>query len=114
MPYGNRQECRSAQSLSRHIHPPPLSILLNAPESFAGRKVGALVTDGVDRKILQGLRDALDKEGAMLTLVAPQAGGVEASDGTFLRPMKRSMADRRCCSTQWRSCRPPRERRSWR
>ncbi len=62
---------------------PALSILMNAPESFAGRKVGALVTDGVDAKILQGLRKALTKEGAMLELVAPEVGGVIDSDGNL-------------------------------
>ncbi|MEZ5859109.1 MAG: catalase [Geminicoccaceae bacterium] len=63
---------------------PALSILLNGPRSFAGRKVGALVTDGVDAEILAALKTALEKEGAMLKLVAPMVGGVEASDGTWL------------------------------
>jgi catalase len=59
-----------------------LSIALNPPKSFAGRKVGALVTDGVDRSLLDALRKQLDDEGAMLEIVAPTIGGVEASDGT--------------------------------
>jgi catalase len=63
---------------------PALSILLNGPESFAGRKVGALVTDGADMAVLGALKAALEKEGAMLKLVAPMVGGVEASDGTWL------------------------------
>jgi catalase len=62
---------------------PALSILLNGPKSFAGRKVGALVTDGVDAKLLAALADSLKKEGAMLKLVAPHVGGVEDSDGTW-------------------------------
>ena len=37
----------------------PLSIILNGPKSFAGRKVGALVTDGVDAKLIGALRTAL-------------------------------------------------------
>jgi catalase len=60
-----------------------LSIQLNGPQSFAGRKVGALITDGVDGKILAALAKALKAEGAMLKLVAPEVGGVEASDGTW-------------------------------
>ncbi len=63
---------------------PALSIILNGPESFAGRKVGALVTDGADAGILKALKRALDQEGALLKLVAPMVGGIEASDGSFI------------------------------
>jgi catalase len=63
---------------------PSLSIVRNGPESFKGRKVGALVTDGVEAGLLTQLKKALDKEGAMLELVAPMVGGVEASDGSFI------------------------------
>jgi catalase len=61
---------------------PALSILRNGPDSFAGRKVGALVTDGVDAELLAELGSALDAEGAMLELIAPVVGGVRTSDGT--------------------------------
>src|SRR5262245_60090226 len=37
---------------------PALSIVLNGPESFKGRKIGALVTDGVDIAILKSLQSA--------------------------------------------------------
>lgn len=60
---------------------PALSILGNAPKSFSGRKIGALVTDGVDAKLLAALRKAVEGDGAMLKLVAPEVGGVTASDG---------------------------------
>jgi catalase len=50
---------------------PALSILLNGPKSFKGRKVGALVTDGVDINILESLKSALKSEGALLEIVAP-------------------------------------------
>jgi len=63
---------------------PALSIVLNGPESLAGRKVGALVTDGADMSLINALGLALEKEGAMLKLVAPMVGGIEASDGTWL------------------------------
>jgi catalase len=61
-----------------------LSIVENGPASFAGRKVGALVTDGVDKGLLDALRGALEKEGAMLEIVAPTVGGVKASDGSHV------------------------------
>ena len=60
---------------------PALSIIKNGPESFAGRKVGALVTDGVDAKVLAALAKALKKEGAMLKLIAPEVGGVVDNEG---------------------------------
>ena len=52
----------------------PLSIVLNGPESFAGRKLGALVTDGADAKLIGALRTALEAEGATLEIVAPTVG----------------------------------------
>jgi catalase len=63
---------------------PALSIQLNGPKSFKGRKVGALLTDGVDIKLFQSLKSALDEEGALLEIVAPKVGGVEASDGSWI------------------------------
>jgi catalase len=62
---------------------PKLSIIKNGPKSFAGRKVGALVTDGVDAGVLRALGKALKAEGAMLKLVAPEVGGVKDSAGTW-------------------------------
>ncbi|MDY7103318.1 MAG: catalase [Actinomycetota bacterium] len=61
---------------------PALSIILNGPESFAGRKIGALVTNGTDAGVLGALRTACEKEGTILELVAPTVGGVTLSDGT--------------------------------
>jgi catalase len=63
---------------------PALSILLNGPKSFKGRKLGALVTDGVNIDLLQALKRALQDEGALLEIVAPKVGGVEASDGSWV------------------------------
>ncbi len=62
-------------------HSPALSMLKNPPESFSGRKVGALVSDGVDAKLLAALKKAVEAEGAVLKLIAPEVGGVKASDG---------------------------------
>jgi catalase len=60
-----------------------LSIVKNGPKNFAGRKVGALVTDGVDANLLDGLARACKAEGAMLKLIAPEVGGVKDSEGTW-------------------------------
>jgi catalase len=63
---------------------PALSIALNGPTSFTGRKVGALVTDGMNITIFQALKTALEKEGAMLEIIAPHIGGIKASDGSWI------------------------------
>lgn len=47
--------------------------------------MGALVTDGVDAKLIAALRAALEAEGALLEIVAPTVGGVEMSDGKRLK-----------------------------
>lgn len=60
-----------------------LSIVKNPPKSFAGRTVGALVTDGVDADVLAALRKALKAEGAALKLIAPEVGGVKDSAGAW-------------------------------
>ena len=63
---------------------PTLSIHLNGPKSFKGRKVGALLTDGVDKSLFESLKGALDGEGALLEIIAPKVGGVQASDGSWI------------------------------
>jgi len=63
---------------------PALSIIENGPESFAGRKIGVLVSNGCDGKLLSALQAAADKEGATVELVAPKVGGVTTADGTHL------------------------------
>src|ERR1700676_3100454 len=59
-----------------------LSLMQNGPRSFAGRKVGVLVTDGIDRGLFDAPKSAVDAEGASLEVVAPTVGGVKASDGS--------------------------------
>ena len=68
---------------------PKLSILLNGPESFKGRKIGVLVTDGVDGSLLAGLKKAIMAEGAMMEIVAPMVGGVKDSDGTWVEAQQK-------------------------
>ena len=61
---------------------PKLSIILNGPDSFRGRKLGVLVSDGADIGTIRGLKEAAEAEGAMIEFIAPAIGGVTASDGT--------------------------------
>ncbi|MEX5218879.1 MAG: catalase [Nitrospira sp.] len=63
---------------------PALSIFLNGPDSFKGRKLGLLVTDGMNIQVFTSLKAAVEAEGAMLEIVAPQVGGVKASDGSWI------------------------------
>ncbi|HEY0293556.1 MAG TPA: catalase [Hansschlegelia sp.] len=60
---------------------PALSIVKNGPKSFKGRKLGVLVTDGSDAKLLKALTKAIEAEGGLAELVAPKVGGVKLSDG---------------------------------
>lgn len=63
---------------------PALSIVQRGPKRFEGRKLGILITDGVDAKLLKGLTKAVTAEKAVFELIAPKVGGVTASDGTFI------------------------------
>ena len=60
---------------------PALSILANGPESFAGRKIGVLVTDGADAAKLEEIRAAAEQANVNVELIAPTVGGVQDSDG---------------------------------
>jgi catalase len=58
-----------------------LSILKNGPDSFAGRKIGILATDGIDGGLLAGLKSEAEQQGVNVELVAATVGGIETSDG---------------------------------
>lgn len=66
---------------------PALSIIGHPPTSFAGRKVGALICDGIDAALIKDLAAALADEGATLEIVAPKVGGAKAADGTLIPAM---------------------------
>src|SRR6202022_3369099 len=59
-----------------------LSILNNGPESFAGRKIGVLATDGVDAAILDAIRATAEQRQVNIEIVAPTVGGISTRDGT--------------------------------
>lgn len=61
-----------------------LSIAKNGPKSFAGRKVGVLMTDGSSRALFDALKAAIEAEGAMVEVIAPAIGGVTADDGSII------------------------------
>ena len=61
-----------------------LSIVKNGPQSFAGRKLGLLVTDGADAALIDAIIDAVEGADAMCEIVAPKIGGATLSDGKLL------------------------------
>jgi catalase len=58
-----------------------LSMLANGPDSFAGRKIGILVTDGADAAKLEEVKSAAEQAQVNVELIAPAVGGVDDSDG---------------------------------
>ncbi len=61
-----------------------LSILRNGPERFEGRKLGVLVTDGVSAELVRALISEFDGADAMVEIIAPEVGGVKASDDSWI------------------------------
>ncbi len=66
-----------------------LSIVKNGPESFKGRKIGVLLTNGSDMNMVEALKKAAKEEGTMVEILAPKVGGVEASDGSWIEAKQR-------------------------
>ncbi len=62
-----------------------LSILKNGPNSFKGRKVGVLMTDGFDADIFKSVEKSLKAEGAMFEVVAPHSGEIKSSAGDMVK-----------------------------
>ncbi len=65
---------------------PALSIIAKAPATIKGRKIGVLVSDGVDEAEIEALRIAVEKEGAALVVIAARIGGVNPAKGRQLKP----------------------------
>jgi catalase len=61
-----------------------LSIVKNGPDSFKGRKLGILLSDGADAAIFNALVKAVDDEGAVYEVIAPKIAGATLSDGTMV------------------------------
>ena len=63
---------------------PSLSLIKKAEPTLMGRKIAALVTDGIDQTLVDSLRMAVEKAGAALAIVAPKIGGVTTATGKKL------------------------------
>ncbi|HWB78930.1 MAG TPA: catalase, partial [Nannocystaceae bacterium] len=53
---------------------PALSLVAKAPKTLKGRTLAAMVTDSSDAKVVATLKRAVEKEGALLKLIAPKIG----------------------------------------
>jgi catalase len=62
---------------------PALSILLNGPDSFAGRVMGVMVSDGFDGTLLDRLTGAVTAVGGKVKLVAPRITGAHDDAGAL-------------------------------
>uniref|UniRef100_UPI003D297C16 catalase n=1 Tax=Nitrosomonas communis TaxID=44574 RepID=UPI003D297C16 len=72
---------------TRYDLPPSdkLSILKNGPQSFKGRKIGVLMSEGGNAAVLKYLEAALQEEGAIYEVIAPHAGELKGSDGAIIK-----------------------------
>ena len=75
----------AAQPTNKDLAPSDaLSIIKNGPQSFMGRKLGILVTDGADAGLIAALTKAIDDEEGQYEIVAPKIAGATLSDGALL------------------------------
>jgi catalase len=69
----------------RDMEPSPaLSMLAKAKPTLEGRKIGCLVTDGIDGKLIKGLLAGAKAAGAKVQIIAPRVGGVVTAQGDLL------------------------------
>ena len=77
------EAAEAAQPTREDLEPSEaLSILLNGPKSFEGRKLGILLTDGADAKTFTSLVAKIEKLGGVVEVIAPKIAGVTLSDRT--------------------------------
>ncbi|MEO6951069.1 MAG: catalase [Polyangia bacterium] len=72
---------------------PTLSLLKKANPTLRGRKVGVLVADGSDEKLVAQLRERIEKEGGTLAVIAPKVGGWKPKGRGGKAGSKRQPAD---------------------
>ena len=63
---------------------PALSIIGKAPATLQGRKIGVLITDGFDARLLAALRRSAKTEKAVLAVIAPKVGGAKDRMGALV------------------------------
>lgn len=61
-----------------------LSILKNGPNSFKGRKLGILLTDGSSAKLVAAITKAIEAVGGVWEIIAPKIGGVTLDEGSTM------------------------------
>ena len=61
-----------------------LSIIRNGPDSFAGRKLGILVSDGAPVTLVKALVKEVEQIGAVYEIIAPRIAGAALDDGTLV------------------------------
>jgi catalase len=72
----------AAEPTRQDLQPSPaLSILTNGPTVPQGRKIGALVTDGVDAAQLDELRALAEAQQVVVEVIAPTVTGISTSKG---------------------------------
>jgi catalase len=77
------EKMKPALPPNRNVKPSrALSQYADAPASIAGRKIGVLVTDGVDGAVVDALAKKAKSDKAKVEIVAPKVGGVLAKGGT--------------------------------
>jgi len=64
---------------------PALSILLNGPKRFSGRKLGILVTEGADAMLIKALESAIHLEKSTIEIIAPTVAGIRLDSGDELQ-----------------------------
>ena len=79
------EPAKAAQPTRSDLNPSPaLSILKNQIPTLRGRKVGCLVTDGVDGELISALNSAVKSEGGVIKFVTPRIGGIETKQGEWI------------------------------
>lgn len=81
MPKPAESACKVNTTLKKSS---PLSIILNGPGSFTGRKLGILVTQGADGELINLLEIAMKQINAVVEIIAPKVAGVELNTGKWL------------------------------
>jgi catalase len=75
----------AAAPTKKNVKPsPPLSLIAKAKSTLEGRRIGCLVTDGVDAGLVESIREAVEGAKAKLVLIAPKVGGVTPARGKKL------------------------------
>lgn len=67
-----------------------LSIMRNGPQTFTGRKLGILVSEGADADLVNALKKAFEKQSNCVQIVAERISGVHLSDGALF-PVDKSI-----------------------